>query len=101
MIKQINKRLMNLIMSMMPSCDVISQRISESYDRKLSLRERMSIRIHTLGCKMCERYRRQLVVIHDILQRYSTTDNVKSNIMLSDEIKARMKERLQSTLDSK
>ena len=95
MMKRLNKKLMKMMMRMMPSCEVISHRISESYDRELSRRERLSIRIHTLGCKLCERYRRQLMVIHDLLKQYSVEDNVKSNIVLSEEVKVRIKEQLQ------
>ena len=62
---------MKMMAMMTPSCEIITHRISESFDRKLTLRERLSIRIHTLGCVLCNRYRRQLVAIHDILQRYS------------------------------
>ncbi len=44
----------------MKSCKDASQLISESLDRPMSWRERMSIRLHTLRCDMCRRYARQL-----------------------------------------
>ncbi len=44
----------------MTSCKDTSQLISESLDRSLSWRERMSISLHTLRCDMCRRYARQL-----------------------------------------
>ena len=85
---------------MMPSCDVISRRMSESYDRKLSVRERLSIRIHTLGCILCERYRRQLLIVHNLLQQYSTlSKDVKSDSVLSSDAKVHIKTHLHESTD--
>ena len=44
----------------MKSCKETSQLISESLDRKLSLSERLSIKLHTMRCDLCSRYSRQL-----------------------------------------
>lgn len=83
---------------MTPSCDVVTHRISESYDRKLSLRERLSISIHTMGCVLCERYRRQLESIHNMLQRYSDDGEfLVEEEELSPASKNRLKQRLQDS----
>lgn len=44
----------------MKTCKETSQLISESLDRKLSLRERASIKLHTMRCDLCSRYSEQL-----------------------------------------
>ncbi len=44
----------------MKSCKETSQLISESLDRKLSMRERVSVRLHTMRCELCSRYSRQI-----------------------------------------
>ena len=93
-------KIMKMMAMMMPSCDVISRRMSESYDRKLSVRERLSIRIHTLGCILCERYRRQLLIVHNLLQQYSTlSKDVKSDSVLSSDAKVRIKTHLHESTD--
>ena len=80
---------------MTPSCDVVTHRISESYDRKLSLRERLSISIHTMRCVLCERYRRQLESIHNMLQRYSSDGEfIEEDEKLPQASKERLKQQL-------
>ena len=88
---------MKMMAMMTPSCEIIAHRISESYDRKLSPRERISIRVHNWGCILCERYRQQLLTIHKLLNQYSTVENVKQDIVLSDEAKVRLKKHLQES----
>jgi len=96
--KKLNMLLMKLMAMMTPSCEIITHRISESYDRKISFRERLSIRIHTLGCVLCERYRRQLLSIHDILQRYSGDGEfIEEDEILPQASKERLKQRLQDS----
>ncbi len=95
MLKKINMLLMKMMAMMTPSCDVITRRISESYDRKLAFRERLSIRIHTLGCVLCERYRRQLMALHRMLQKYSgEIDALAEDVALPQETKERLKKKL-------
>ncbi len=95
MLKKINLLLMKMMAMMTPSCEVITHRISESYDRKLTFGERLSIRIHTLGCKLCERYRRQLMAIHHMLQKYSADiDAAAADAALPQETKERLKKQL-------
>jgi predicted anti-sigma-YlaC factor YlaD len=78
-----------------PSCDVISKKISESMDHKLSALERIQIRIHILGCKFCERYRRQLLSIREMLLKLNEET---SEEILPDEIKLKMKSAIKEHL---
>lgn len=54
------RRLMAVIV---PDCSSISRTLSDSFERKLSLRERWQLRLHLLACVFCRRYRRQLQVM--------------------------------------
>ncbi len=45
-------------------CVTTSRTLSESFERSLSLVERLRLRMHLLGCLFCRRYRRQLQVLH-------------------------------------
>jgi hypothetical protein len=47
------------------SCREASRLISESLDRKLTRRERWSLRIHTLLCRICRRFARQMDMIRE------------------------------------
>ena len=89
-LKFIQKILMHLIAAATPTCDVVTRKISESFDQKLSLRDRLSIRVHTWSCVFCERYRQQLITIHRLLKNISEDD--LPDIQLSPEAKERIKE---------
>lgn len=45
------------------NCKEVSRMISESMDRSLPIHHRMGIRIHLLMCKLCSRYRKQLLIL--------------------------------------
>jgi len=47
-------------------CKDVSQRFSESMDRKLPFHDRMFIRIHMLMCKYCSRFRPQLLLLREL-----------------------------------
>jgi hypothetical protein len=47
-------------------CKDVSQKFSESMDRKLPLPDRMFIRIHQLMCRYCTRFRRQLLLLREL-----------------------------------
>ena len=72
-LKPMHKLLMTIMTKLTPTCQVVTQRISESLDgRKLTLRERIGIKLHLLGCELCERYRKQILMIQDLLSRYAS-----------------------------
>jgi len=47
----------------MRSCKDVSTLMSESLDRKLSLRERFGLKTHLLVCKGCQRMARQMQLL--------------------------------------
>lgn len=47
-------------------CKDVSQKVSESMDRKLPLHHRMFIRIHLMMCKYCSRFRRHLLLLREM-----------------------------------
>lgn len=94
--KRLNMLLMKIMNSLTPSCEVITHKISESLDRKLSLRERLGVRLHVMGCILCERYRRQMLALHTLLQKYATELNGEliSDATLNPEARERIKTEL-------
>ncbi|TAK83523.1 MAG: zf-HC2 domain-containing protein [Betaproteobacteria bacterium] len=51
----------------MLSCKDVSTLLSDRLDRKLSLRERISLRIHLAMCTGCSRVERQLEFLREAL----------------------------------
>ncbi len=75
------------------SCKEVSELVSQSLDRKLSLRERIALRLHLMMCDMCINYRRQILFMHravrQMKRREAPTDR------LPEEAKERIKKRIE------
>lgn len=97
-LQKISMGLMKMIAMSTPSCEVIGRKISESFERPLTLKERLEIKIHLLGCQFCMRYREQLIKLHQMASKLSDDfENKKQNeIVLDDEIKLQIKELIKS-----
>lgn len=68
--------------------------VSESLDRRLPFGERLAVRLHLMMCRLCSRYRKQLLALRDVVNRYveemepSKTHNPFS---LSEEARSRIR----------
>ncbi|WP_221763694.1 zf-HC2 domain-containing protein [Methyloradius palustris] len=74
----------------MLSCKEASRLISQSLDRQLTVRERLSLRFHLLLCDMCTTFRRQLSLIRVAVRRYKTQIENNESIRLSEDAKLRI-----------
>ena len=76
----------------MMTCEETAQLISEGLDRTLSLRERLTLRLHLFGCDLCTRYARQL----KFLQRTcADAEHLTEAAALDDAARQRIRTRLQ------
>ena len=74
-------------------CREVARKVSDSMDRDLPLFHRLGIRIHLLMCKLCSRYRRQLLLIRDAIQLYALHGEDKDiSVTLPPESKDRIKQ---------
>lgn len=60
------------------SCKNVCFMVSESLDRRLSLRERISVKVHLLMCKACQRMARQMELLREASCRYASIEISKS-----------------------
>jgi len=74
------------------SCSETARLLSESRDRRLSLRERLSLRVHTMMCRMCHIYQRQLSAVSGICDAASKKAEDCCPGTLSEERKARIRD---------
>ncbi len=81
-------------------CEQIGHRISESFDRNLTFRERLSIRIHNLGCVLCERYYNQMKMLHTVLGIYADRvhQHDEPSTKLSSDVKHRIIDHLKKEM---
>lgn len=77
----------------MLSCKEVSRLVSESLDRELPWRQRLSLRMHLLMCSLCSRFRRQLEFLNDAARAFAAdeTNALPSHIRLSPEARQRIK----------
>ena len=91
----LKKLAMKILDGLTPSCDVITEKISESLDRKLSLKERLQIKVHLMYCKYCLRYRDQIMYMRRLLEKDSAS--ILKDVKLDAAQKSRMKEQIRKS----
>ena len=85
----------------LPDCKTIAPKLGESLDRKQSLRERLTIKLHLLTCDYCKRYLKQIVFLKEAMHVHgekALADESVSTFVLSDDSKQRIKDRLRASL---
>ncbi|EUJ11403.1 hypothetical protein Meth11DRAFT_2246 [Methylophilaceae bacterium 11] len=80
----------------MLNCKQTSQLVSQSLDRRLSLRERIAVRLHLLICKYCKRFSQQLLAIRIGLQRMTKSMEEDTHLNMPSETKARIAKALEA-----
>lgn len=102
MLKSIKKILKKMINRLTPSCEIISQKVSESMDHRLPLSDRIAIRLHLMVCQFCNRYRLQLLAIRDALNEKTKLEEPPGtgNECLSDQAREKMKKALRERFQS-
>ena len=86
----------------LPACKQIVKVISESMERKLSLRERITVKLHLWICLWCVWYLEHLNLMRDTIRtKASQQANLESSSLppLSAEARERMKLRLSQPND--
>ena len=78
-------------------CKTVSPLFSDAYDRKLSLIERLRIRLHLYTCGACLNYVSNLKFMHEVFHaQEEMCENEKIQAALSPESKERIKNTLKA-----
>lgn len=89
------KILMPVMSRLTPTCEVVTQKISQSMDEPLSLNDRVHVRLHLMGCDLCARYEKQLLAMRKILGAHVREfDEPSVDVRLSDEARKRIKQEI-------
>ena len=81
----------------LPTCKELTFWMSESLEQKLSLRQKMVLKLHYLICVWCKRYNEQIHALRDISRSYAAEDSrlsEASSTTLSPEARERLKQAL-------
>lgn len=65
------KRLIKILRLLNAPCEEMVRLVSQSLDCDLPWDERLAMRSHLLYCRACCRFRRQMVVLRDLVERYA------------------------------
>jgi hypothetical protein len=82
----------------LPTCEQVLPVLSHSLERKLTLRERVTLKLHFLICVYCVRYLRQLRLMRDAVHARSAqveADAPSTQPALSAEARERLKRALE------
>lgn len=95
----IPRRLVSGLAELSPSCKTAARLQSEALDHKLTLRQRLGLRIHLVLCKWCSRYGKQIAFIHKVV--HSRSDEVATAVpqQLSDEARERIRKQLRASME--
>jgi hypothetical protein len=81
------------------NCRQVSEKISESLDLRLPLRQRMMIRLHVLMCIHCANFRRQLIRMGKAIRHDGSP--LKDEPRLSKQTRERISRSLKNQLRGK
>ena len=73
----------------LPTCEQLLPLMSQAMDRKLSLRERFTLKLHNSFCEWCLRYANQIKLIREVLQEQAFIADDEGS--LSNDVRERMK----------
>ena len=76
----------------MLTCKHASQLVSQSLDRRLTIRERFMLRLHLLVCNACSRFFMQLTLLNKMIHRMKKQAEEDTTIKLNPEAKQRITE---------
>jgi len=75
--------------------------MSKSMDEPLSLRDRITVRLHLLTCRFCVRYLQQLKFMSDLMHECGTETNHNESPVQAIKMSSDARERIRHSLENK
>ena len=100
--KKIKQAFMFRLARRLPDCKTITPTLSESLDRRFSLREKIIMRLHLLTCSFCTRYVDQIKFLSDAMHRHDErlTGEENTGVQMASDAKNKLKSALKSAASS-
>ena len=83
----------------MLDCKQASQLISQSLDRSLTLRERLSLKLHLFICKYCKQFSQHMQTIRVALKQMTSSIESNDSIEMPSAAKSRILQSIESIKD--
>ena len=82
-----------LMKKLMISCEKASFLASKSQDKRLTVKEKASLKMHLTGCSVCRNYKKDLDILTEYLRNYKYyAEDERYQIRLSPEQRKRIKD---------
>ena len=81
------------------NCVQASKVISQSLERKLTLRERLALKFHLFICNACKQFNQQLIALRLTFKKLTATIENDTNIQMPSETKNRLLKSIESITD--
>ena len=79
----------------LPACEQVVEKLSQSMERKLTMRERIDVKLHLWVCAWCQWYLEHLHIIRDVARaKADEPPDLTAAPALSPEARERIKRRL-------
>jgi hypothetical protein len=95
----IKRRVRRWLLRTSQPCREIVPLMSESLERRRSIRERLGLRLHLFVCAWCARYLKQIKSIRFILRRQSSQPSAEFAPSLASEARERIARSLRSSVE--
>jgi hypothetical protein len=82
----------------MLTCKETALLVSQSYDRRLSWRERLGVRLHLVVCDACTHFRRQMDFLRRAISRFAQE---REEIEMEVKLSSRARERITRELEQR
>jgi len=80
----------------MLTCKETALLVSQSYDRRLSWRERLGVRLHLVFCDACTHFRRQMDFLRGAISRFAQErEEIEKDVKLSSRARERITRELE------
>jgi hypothetical protein len=95
----ISKTIARKFAELSPSCKAAIRLQSEALDHKLTLPQRLGLRIHLVLCLWCRRYGKQIALVHDAAHSHS--DEMVKSVpqQLSEKSRERIRQKLRANIE--
>ncbi len=96
---KLKNEMLNWLGRRLPACKEVTRLASEAMEHKLSLRQRLTVKLHLMICSLCLRYVRQLEIMREVAHQHTTAMKAgaaKPSSHLSRDARERMKRALQA-----
>ena len=83
----------------MLTCESVTRKVSQAQDRKLTLRERIGVKLHLLICYACRCFVRQLTILSAASHQAISENFASDAATLTESARQRIRDNLQNSAD--